>query len=447
MMEVMATIGAGAPRLSRRAALARAAGAAGGLFWLSACGGRPAAGGPVTLTLQTPADAALLAEMLPRFLRAEPGIRVNVSVAEPDNSGALATALVAGSGPDVFWDNDPSRYLGTPLVLDLAPLARRDGYDLSDFGPSVLEAFRFDGGLFMLPRSVSPGAYAVRLDVLDQVGVDLPAAGYTADDLAALWRRLSAGGRRIGGQLVWAPDATFYLNGWGAHLVDPADGTRCALDAPEAIACGQWMWDRFWRDGSAQGLQGQASAADFFSGTLAMMVVACADVPGFAGRAQAVPWRLLPFPRWPAGPSTFARTDFYAIAAQTKHAEAAWKLLAFISSAAWQSAAISSVLLCPSRISLWEAFIAAAARTVRPLALQPLEVYAQAVQQDWARPPERFRYQNRAAPLLTAYWQKIFGSNNALTVADGFPQAAADIDAAEDAAARAAAVPSAADAG
>ena len=415
---------------TRRSALRLAAGAFGASAWLAACARTT---GPVVLQLQAPADAALIGQMLPQFQRAEPGIRVNVSVSPAGGAASLSPALLAGSGPDVFWDNDPSRYLGTPLLLDLAPLIAGSAYDLTDFGPSVLAAFRFGQGLYMLPRSVSPSAYAARSDLFAAAGVSLPAAPYTATDLAQAWQRLSAGGRMIGGQLAWAPDATYYLNGWGGHLVDPTSATRCALQTPAALACGQWMWDRFWQDGAAQGLQGQYPGASFAAGTLAMQVVGCSQLPNFAGTNEGAPWRLVPFPTWPAGPSTGAQTDFYAISAATRAPEAAWRLLMFLSSAAWQRAAIATLLVCPARQSLWAEYPAAVGRRIPPLAHQPLDIYAAAVQGDWVRPSEQFRYQAQAAPLLQTYWQQMFGPGNVLTVKAGFDAAAAAVDAAEQA--------------
>jgi len=419
---------------TRRAALR----AAGGLLLapavLSACG-RPAQGGPIVLQLQTPDDGQLLAQMIPAFEAAEPGIRVNVSISGEPGAPSLAAALLSNTGPDVFWDNDPSRYLGTPLVADLLPLATASGFDLAAFGSAVLAAYRLNGGLYMLPRSVSPSIYAARVDLWAAAGIALPAPPYTADELAARWVRLSTDdGRVIGGQLAWSPTATYYLNGWGGHLVDPTNRSLCALGAPAALACGQWMWDRFWSQPCAQGLQGQYAQASFTAGTLAMQVVPCAGLPAFAASATGVPWRLVAFPTWPAGNATSADADFYALSAASAHPEAAWRLLTFISSDAWQQAAISSLLLCPSRIGLWDQYVQAIPRILPALRGQPLDLYAQPVQQDWALPTEQFRVQPPTVAPLNTYWQHIFGPQGSLSVAAGFPAAAAAVDALERAA-------------
>jgi multiple sugar transport system substrate-binding protein len=427
------------PATLTRRALLRAAAAGVGLWGLAGCGQtRPEGAGSVVLHLLAAGDPAFFSQMLPRFEASHPGVRVQWSLAGPEGRQGLVAALLSGSGPDVFWDADPSFYLGTPLVLDLAPLVQADGYPLDDFGETVLAAFRFRGGLYMLPRSLSPAVYAVRPDVLAAAGAELPGPDWSHADLVRIWRTVAQGGKAVGGQLVWSPTSTFYLQGWGAHLVDPADPERlrCALDTPAALACAQWMWDRFWQDGSAQGLQGQSPAADFFSGTLAMQVVTAAGLPAFAARASRVSWQLLPFPRWPAGPATSADTDFYAVAAATRHPRAAWQLLQFLVGPEGQQAAVRTGLQPPSRKSLWPAYLQAVAAAVPPLARQPLTVLAEAVQQGYARPPERFRYQQQALAILQVYWQQIFGPARVLAVQPGLRQATAEVDAAERAASR-----------
>jgi len=424
-------------RLSRRALLAGAGAlASGGL--LGACaGGTPASRrGPITLLLLGTGDAGLYQQMLPRFEAAHPGITVRLSLAIQGHTAALTAALLTGSGPDVLWDTDPAPYLDRPLLADLAPLAARDHLDLGDWPAPVLAAYRTGDQLFMLPRSVSPGAYAVRTDRLAAAGVEVPTDGYTAAELATIWQHLTRPGQ-VGGKLVWSPTSTFYLTGWGASLVEPADPARCALGRAAAITCGQWVWDRFWTDRSAQGLQGQNPAPGFAAGSPAMDVLPCAAAPTAAGAYQNLAWRLAPFPRWPAGPATFADSDFYAIPAASSHREAAWLLLTYLTSAEWGQAALAASLVCPARKSLWTAYLTAARQAAPPLRQQPLEIYRDAIQGGWTYPPQRFRHQQDAVAVLGPFWQQIFGPGSTQTVRDGFPAAAAAVDARERADARA----------
>jgi|GEM_PF-7063584 len=416
---------------TRRAVLAGAGALASGSVLAACAGGAPATRrGTVRLLLVGTGDISLYQQMLPRFETAHPGITVRLTMASPGPKQSLTTSLLGGGGPDVFWISDPAPYLGRPLLLDLSGPAARDGFDLTAFSPPVLASCRQGGSLFLLPRSVSPGAYAVRTDIFAAAGLDVPTGGYTDQDLADTWRRLTGQGR-TGGDLVWSPTSSFYLTGWGASLVDAHDPLRAGLGSAEAVACGQWMWDRFWRDDSARGLQGQNATASLLRGTLAMKVVSCAGVPPAAGAYQSISWRLAPFPRWPAAPATFADMDYYGIAATTAHPAEAWLLLSYLASSEWESAAITASLVCPARTALWPAYLAAARRAAPPLAQQPMEVFSTALEQGYALPTARFPYQVEALAVLQPLWQQMFGVNHTLTVEAGFPQAAAALAKAE----------------
>ncbi len=418
--------------LTRRKALAATAAvlAAGSLT--TGCGGaRPGTDGTITLHLQgTPQDQPLYARLLPDFTARHRGVRVQVSTAATAKPAVPVAGVVAGAGPDVLWGNDPVPYLAQPLLADLTPWIGRGGYDLQAFGANVLAAFRRGGSLFMLPRSLSPQAYAVRLDRLTAAHLQPPAAGTTAAEFSTMWARLSSGGR-VGGALDWRPTSSFYLRGWGAHLVDPGNPRRCALGTAAAIACGRWMWDQFWSCGCAQGPFGPNRTARFATGGLAMRLVSAAGIVGFAAAHQPIRWRLTPFPRWPAGPATGALVDFYGMSAATPHPHAAWALLTYITSAGWQQAAIHAARVPPARRSLWGAFATRIAQAAPPLAHQPLSAFSAPVEADVAYPQETFADQAPATAVLTPLWAEMFGPNAKLSVRQGFPLAATRIDAAE----------------
>ncbi len=399
---------------------------------LAACAGTSPAtqGGGVELLLLGTGDGALYQQMLPRFEAAHPGIRVRLTLSQTTRQTSLPTSLIGGHGPDVFWVPDPAPYLAQPLLLDLSALAAHAQFDFGAFSGPLLASCRQGTALRLLPRSASPGAYAIRTDLFAAAGLNIPSGDYTAEAMAAAWARLTGRGR-VGGELRWSPTSSFYFTGWGAYLVDPANYLRSGLASTAAISCGQWMWNRFWVDGSARGQQGQNAGASFLRGTLAMRVLSCAGLPSAASAYRNLAWRLAPFPVWPARPATFADVDYYAISATTGHPRAAWLLLAYLTSSRWESAAITTSLVCPARTALWPAYLAAVRRAAPPLAQQPVEIFSTALQHDYAYPPQLFHYQTTALAVLQPFWQQIFGQGHTLTVSHGFPQAAVAVAAAE----------------
>ncbi len=413
---------------TRRQVLAAAAAALASAAGLGACGpAGPKGSGVTPLFLEGTGDQALFQQMIPAFEADHRGIRVRWGLLQPGQEGDVNASILAGMGPDVLWASDPGPYVRADLILPLDGWVESQHYDLSDFPPRLLSWLRRQGQLWGLPRRCSTGALLVNNDLLMSAHVSPPDPGYTATDLANLWSRLTGGGQ-IGGQLPWDPSETFLLNGWGAHLVDPANPRHCVLDSTPGIACGRWMRDRLLRDRSVQGLQGQQADASFTQGTLAMEVVSAEGILAAASAAMSIPWSLLPFPRWPAGPATFAHSDCYVVSRGTKHPDAAWTLLTWVSSANWQRAAMQSAPVPPARLSLWSEYLDVLARAAPPLASRNLQVFSQPVTQGWAMPQEVFWDQTAAAPVLNTYWQRIFATG-ALGVAKGLAQAASAVDA------------------
>lgn len=432
------------PRACRRDALRLAAGATATL-WLTACGaaGPTGARGEITLHFQGAGPTDLNPTLLAEFEARHPGVRVAATLppAPATRDQQLISAFVAGSGPDVFWSAAPWAFARGPWLLDLSRLVQDSGFELSAFPASQLLAYRRQGGLYGLPRTCNPSVFVARTDIWASAGIPLPTGHYTAAELAATWARFTERGRRAGGELDWSPTSTYYLRGFGAHLVDPTDDLRCVVGSPAAQACGTWIWQRFWRDGSARGTQGQNGWAAFGQGSLGMALVSAAALPGATQVYANFPWRLVPFPRWPAGNATSTTSEFYGIHAGTAHRTAAWALLQFVVSAPWQRASITAGLIPPARLQLWPHFLTALGQRVPALQNQPLPLLAAGVVGGWAYPPETFRYQDAALPILTGYWTRVFGTARGLPVVQGLPAAAAAVDTAEARAARAASRP------
>ena len=415
---------------SRRAFLASAAALAAGAA-LSACGtARPGSGGPTTLVLAGTGQPSLFAQMIPTFEAQHPGVHVRWGLTTLSAATTVRDQMLASVGPDVLWVSDPDPYLQAGLLLPLNPLVQRSAYSLADFPAQLRGALTRRGQLYGLPRSAATGAYLLNVGLVNAVRGVVPGPTYTADDMASLWNTLTRGGV-VGGELDWSPQASFYFNGWGGHLVDPADDRRCLLASAAAEACGTWMYARLRSDGSAQGLQGQHSTARFRTGGLAMKVVSASNVLAAVGAAGNIAWTILPFPVWPGGPATFVDMDAYAIAATTHAPEAAWELLQFISSPAWQQAVMENAPVPPARLQLWPAYLHILETAAPPLQGRGLQAFSDPLTQGWAFPPERFHDNTAAMTVLDRYWQQIYAPQGQLSVAKGFSAAAAAVDASQ----------------
>lgn len=421
-------------QMTRRGLLRVSAAVAAGA-WLSACGGTPRhAGGITELTFVSGDPMTVVPSLIADFEASHPTIRVSYAPSQPSGTVNTVAAIVGHGAADVFWDDNPSPYLQDELCVDLSTYI--DSASLAAFSSPQLQAFRRGSGLYMLPQSNAPSAFLARTDVFSSVGIAVPTVSWTYNDLADIWQSLTTPGTRVGGQLIWSPTSTFYLTGWGASLVSPTNPLECTLGSAAAIACGQWMWDRFWKDQSAAGLQGQASWADITKGSLVMEVITSAQI-SFAAKHYSFDWTLVPFPMWPQGSATLTTTPFYAIPVSCTQRDAAWELLQFVTSVSWEQATLAQGV-SPARTSLWPSFLATLRKDIPSIASVPLEVFSTPVEDGWALPPETFTFQQAALDILNPAWTNIFGPNHTTTVPKGFAKAATAVDTAErqDASAR-----------
>jgi multiple sugar transport system substrate-binding protein len=140
-------------------------------------------------------------------------------------------SLLAGPGEDV----------NSPYVADLRPLMEADPtFAQGDFLPGALQPAA-DGGLYILPTTLSVQTLAYNRDLWEAAGLAAPPAGWSWDDLLAAAEQLT---RRDGDELLVhglddGQDGLLVLAGLlaeaGVPAAPAADGT-IDLDRPEVLA-------------------------------------------------------------------------------------------------------------------------------------------------------------------------------------------------------------------
>ncbi|GAA1848788.1 ABC transporter substrate-binding protein [Myceligenerans crystallogenes] len=183
-------------RSARKATAALAASAAAALA-LSACSGGSAGGG-LTEPLDTEAEieislawwgddtrAAMYEEAVALFEKEYPNITVTTGFQDfPNYWTARNTEAASSSLPDVFqMDLSYLRQYGnTGQLLDLAP-AFESNLDVSGYDEQLLQAGNLNGAQVGIPTSTNTLAFFYNADVLEELGMEPPAEGYTWEDL------------------------------------------------------------------------------------------------------------------------------------------------------------------------------------------------------------------------------------------------------------------------
>lgn len=415
--------------LSRRRFLGLAAGTAAGAT-LARCGVAPGGTGPhgsgtVQLVYQdwrTPWFPGLAQEMLRVFHDAHPNIHVFYAPDPELLDETMAADFEAGTAPDVMAGccDFIAAWAQGDYLLDLRPFvaADLDRGTIADWDAAQVQALhRLDGLQYALPKYHGALALFYNKDLFDERGVDYPDASWDHDDYRDAMRRLSrergaAPASRVWGSMIdvsWER-IQVHVNGWGGHLVDPADPTRSRMADPEALAALRWIRDRMWGDHTMAGVldvQNRKPAEAFVERRVAMVEEgswALKDI------LEAARFRVgvAPLPRGPERRVTLATTDGFAINAATRHPEAAWELLKFLTSREYGLAMARAHLLQPARASLIDKWIELVRDQYGVRAAEmDLEVFAEGHVEGYSVTAEVFANMAPARRLAREAWERI----------------------------------------
>lgn len=336
---------------------------------LSACGRAP---GALTFSGSVlGAEGAIVRRQVERFARLHPGLKVDVRVT-PDSADARHQLYVQwlnawAPEPDVLqldaiWTPEFAA-AGWILPLD------RFGPDTSDFFPATVSANRWQGRLFALPWLVDVGMLYWRTDLL-------PAAPATFAELESAAQAQLASGAVTQG-LVWQ-GARYeglvcvfleylvafggrILDEQGAVVVDSAEAVRALTYMRQSIADGvvprsvlasQEEQTRFaFQNGNALFMRNWPYAAALMNGDTSPVArrFATAPMPRAGGRSAAA-----------LGGAQLA------INARSRHAEAAWQLIRYLTDPAQLVERATAAGQFPARQSLYDDDSLVAALPVHP---------------------------------------------------------------------------------
>ena len=368
--------------------------------------------------------ADLAPQMLEEFHAQHRNIRVfyNPDPETPINPTMLAE-MRDGTAPDVFQGCCSSIpiWAQAGFVLDLRPYveADLDQATIADWDPAQYKAlFATDGQQFALPKYRGALALYYNKDLFDEYGVDYPDGNWNHDDYLDAMRRLTHDRDGDGRTDLWGSmvDISWdriqmHINGWGGHIVDPQDPTRCTMGEPEAVAAMEWIRARMWDDkvmATFLDVQNLGTQRAFIDGRLAMVEDgswALRNILADSGFRVGV----APFPAGPVRRVTLATTDGYGIYSGTKNPEAAWELVKFLTGTEYGRALARANFLQPAKASLvdeWAGFI----REEFPEQTRDIEIEAFTYGhiENSSVTAEIFANQQDAQQLTYDAWEEIF---------------------------------------
>lgn len=272
-------------------------------------------------------------KMITEFEKQNPDIKVDVEVIGYDDYFTkLQTQASSKTLPAVFEMNyeNFNTYAGNGVLLDLTEQAEKD----EEFSPDMLtgntyDYFQKDGKLYGLTEKVSDVVLYYNKDMFDEAGLEYPQADWTWDDILTASQALTKDG--VYG--FYAPVTYNELykvvaqNGGG--LFDE-DGNP-AIDSTENVEALQWMLDKMLKyhiQPTSEEMSGKTPEDMFKNSEIAMEVTGSWMVSTFAD--APFEWDIALEPgNTDQVHHVFA--DGIVASATTKNAEAAWKLIKFLS--------------------------------------------------------------------------------------------------------------------
>jgi multiple sugar transport system substrate-binding protein len=365
-----------------------------------------------------PAETDLVSQLVAEFNASNPDLDVVYEPVPGQYYPKILTMLVANTAPDVFYlDVLYARpFLAKRILRPLDQDMTRSGLRRDQFIPALYDAFTEGDSIYGVPKDFNSLALFYNQDIFDRWRVASPDSSWTLDTLRQVSRQLVRGGAPPHGFALTHDDADRYLpvaRMFGANLFDVAG--RCALDSPEARRALDYYAGLELADRSAihPSEVGTTKPYDVFGRGLAAMVFEGGwAIPYLREMYPRMRYGVAELPAGPAGRSNFLFTVAYVIPRTSRHPDAAWRLIEFLTSEAVQERITFAL---PSRRRVAERYVE------RHPAYRPiLDAAAYAVPYEFG--PKGDRVRERLGTMV----QEVF--LGAKDVAGALHDAARDID-------------------
>lgn len=209
--------------------------------------------GPVTVSYGTPGGAVEDAAWKPVFDAFNAAHKNINAVYKPfggnytdASTTKLQTLIAGGTAPDIFYVpvQNVATYASQHTIVQVDEYVKSHKIDLSQVFPSHLDALRWKGGLWGLPRDGAPFGMYYNAELFDKAHIQYPNQNWTWDDMLSAAKELThrdSNGRAV--QLgVSRGDWASFLWQAGGDILNKAQ-TKSVLDAAPAVKAFQFLQD------------------------------------------------------------------------------------------------------------------------------------------------------------------------------------------------------------
>lgn len=305
-----------------------------------------------------PAEDKLLSQLLKQFEAEHPNIRVKHEVINSQYMDVIKTRLIGDAAPDVFYLDA----FEAPLLMKRQVLEPLDSYitpefDIKDFQPVLLNAFKYNSKIYGLPKDFSTLALFYNKTAFAKAGIIQPPQ--TWDQLLVDSKKLTVdqnGDRKIDqygfGINPELARQQFMIQAFGGQLMS-AD--KAAFATPQSLKGLQLVIDQYRQDRTAvqpTDVGANSGGEVFGQGKVAMVIEGPWTIPYLQDTFPKLEFAIAEVPTVNGKAGTMAYTVAYVMNKKTPHKAAAWELIAYLTGKTGMKAWAKAGLALPARRSV-----------------------------------------------------------------------------------------------
>jgi multiple sugar transport system substrate-binding protein len=294
---------------------------------------------PTTVTFQSwVGQSVALRSLVAQFEKLHPNIKIkllNVSADSADQK--LATQIAGGNPPDIQYMDESSvgdyAQRGAIIPLD-SYIAKSKTVKTNDYVPAFRGSATYNGQMYGLPFDGETTALFYRKDLFAAAGIKKPPTSWEA--LTADAKRLTDPAKKQYGFIIFGPESAYYWYPWlwqaGGDLTSPDGKTMTFNNAAGKRAAAFYTGLRKYSPPDQYNSNSWDGRTTFANGKVAMYVAGAwlvntlnEQFPKIKGK-----WDVAPLPVDKQCGTTSAG-DALVVLKNSKHPDAAWKWIEFLS--------------------------------------------------------------------------------------------------------------------
>ena len=315
--------------------------------------------GDVTINVSgfasSPAEDALVQQGLNGFMSANPHIKVTWNPIPGDYPTKMRANIASGNSPDVFYVQPPmgQEYIPAGKLLNLGPYMQRDNVDPNSFYKALAQPFDCaDGTVFGISKDWNALGLFYNKSMFQAANIPAPTADWTWTDLQSAAQKLTKADGSVYGASLPSDASRFgaflFANGGSMLSSDGKTATfnnQAGIDAAKFYTSFHTNKTGVTPKDVGAGWDGEA----FGKGEVAMTFEGGWMIPFMTKTYPDLQYGIAPLPKALNGQrSNLVYTNAWGAYSGTKHPDAAWKVIQYMTGATYQALVLHAGFALPS---------------------------------------------------------------------------------------------------